>query len=182
MDKKIIIGFGGKAGSGKDRIADSLCEKLIEKGYSANRVGYADVLKEALNPVFKYFGLTAKDKTKVVYSDKTVRQTLQEYGEHFKDFFGQDFWRDIIQNKMEASDAQFQIISDVRFARDIEKIKESNGILYYIKRNIKEIKQNTHISEVSLTDKDFDMVIDNNTSLEAAVSMIFKDLSSRGIL
>lgn len=171
-----IIGIGGFAGAGKDEAAKVLVEEF---GYS--RIAFADVLRDmayALDPdVYVEMGQEGgwKPLTKVVDDfgwDRaknefpSVRRILQRLGtEAGRDILGENIWVDTAFKNAPPGDI---VVTDVRFQNELDSIKQRGGTTVYVLRPGVG-PRNSHPSETSITKDDFDVVINNDGSLDDLV-------------
>ena len=184
----MIIAFSGRIGSGKSELAKICQNKGFEKLYFALplkqlvanliHVGIEDI--NPLKNVEKKYKFTKKDyiylanETNIPFETirdemknvkfNTVRQLLQ--------FIGTDLIRKYNQNwhvnkiKTMIDENKNYVFDDVRFPNELKLIKELGGDCWFIIRPIINNVSN-HISEISLTWKDFDdKVIINDGNLE----------------
>lgn len=184
----MIIAFSGRIGSGKSELAKICQNKGFEKLYFALplkqlvanliHVGIEDI--NPLKNVEKKYKFTKKDyiylanETNIPFETirdemknvklNTVRQLLQ--------FIGTDIIRKYNPNwhvnkiKIMIDKDKNYVFDDVRFPNELKLIKELGGDCWFIIRPIINNVSN-HISEISLTWKDFDdKVIINDGNLE----------------
>lgn len=159
-----IIGITGNANSGKDTTADY----IISKNPKYKKISFADPLKKML---IDYFGLTYQDVYTTVGKNKynqfwnmTNRQILQKVGtDALRKGFCYDTWVKITQQILLKNLNNYYIIADVRFNNEAEMIKKHGGIVIKINRN-QMIKQNTHESEIPISNNYIDLEINNHSS------------------
>jgi len=138
--KRLIIGLSGKAGSGKDTVA----QYWVDKEFGHNRIktmSFADPLKAG---AMAMFGLSLAQvhnpNRKEIVDDfwgMTPRYILQKLGtEVMRDQFGQNIWIKAVRRKIELTPCSFSIvvITDVRFKNEAEAIKEWGGFLVRVER------------------------------------------------
>jgi dephospho-CoA kinase len=175
----MIIGISGKAGSGKDTVAQMLFEKIaggkIITHFADNlkniiskllRVSYQDLM----NPEFK-------KKTVDLFPQYTYRTLMQAIGTKFREI-DKDFWVKLMMETFKYSDNYTIIIPDVRYKNEAEAIKNKGGVLIRINRDIPEI--NDHSSETDLDNYKFDYIINNTGTLddlETKVDTFLKSIS-----
>lgn len=171
MDKK-IIGVTGIAGSGKDTFA--LAIKESEK--NTDVFAFAGPLKEACKILFNFsHGQLHDPILKEVHDerwDKSPRQILQWLGtDILRTHINQDFFVLNMKQRIDASKADYIIISDVRFDNEAEFIRSLGGKVIKIERNMdandgKTTKHSGHITEKGISKHLIDAVIENNGSIE----------------
>ena len=180
MYMKKIIGFSGKAGSGKDFAATQLKKILVDKGMTVDKFAFAGPLKDMLTIVIKPFGVSVNEKTKEIFPGVTVRQALQSLGNEWgRDTIHQNLWVELLKKKVENSKSDCVLITDVRYPNETQILKDLGAKIIYMKRDIKEIEQNTHPSEISMNLDDCDFFVDNNKTkkeLGEELWKIFNDL------
>lgn len=158
---KVIL-ISGKAGSGKDFAASTLCSLLEKKERSYLVIHFADYLKMMC---CLYFGWNGE-------KDKPGRDLLQHVGNDVFRKNDQNFFADIVNKTVSAIstylDYDYIIIPDLRYKNELETIK-NNFESYTIRVNRDGYtsnltdKQKNDISEISLDNYDFDFIIENTT-------------------
>ena len=157
-----LIGLVGKAGSGKDTVANM----LVDKGYI--RVASADTMKDDLcryldiphNEFEQYKNIPLKavhtehgyhhmdgfdrfGKNRIYGKfafNFSLRRLLQQYGMDMRDHFGPDYWisrsvKNILDTEevfVEESKKQV-VISDIRFQNEWDYVKSMGGRIVLIK-------------------------------------------------
>jgi hypothetical protein len=110
------------------------------------------------------------DKRKI--SKETImlsREVLQVWGTDIFRYFLPDCWINSINSKINLSEFDYSIVSDVRFSNEINSLKDYNLLVFSLTRNIKKMN---HRSENDLQNYDWSSVenyhlIDNaNCSIE----------------
>ena len=106
----------------------------------------------------------------------TIRQLLQKFGTEVGRNISSNLWVDALMNDyIKAKSDGYEedwIVTDVRFQNEANAIRENGGILIRINRNTG--LNDTHISETALDDyKDFDLVIDNNGTLDELIDKVY---------
>ena len=166
----MIIGLSGYARSGKDTVAGIL---IGLHGYDTR--SFAEPMRESLyklNPivhvtegVFKLQGLVDAygwDVAKVQYPE--IRRLLQVFGtEVGREMFGEDFWVNQAFKDIERTD--LIAFTDCRFPNEAQKVKEMGGEVWRIERTGIDAV-NSHPSEHSLDDWEFDRYISNGGTLD----------------
>ena len=184
----MIIAFSGRIGSGKSELAKICQNKGFEKLYFALplkqlvanliHVGIEDI--NPLKNVEKKYKFTKKDyiylanETNIPFETirdemknvklNTVRQLLQFIGTDIIRKYNPNWHVNKIKTMID-KDKNY-VFDDVRFPNELKLIKELGGDCWFIIRPIINNVSN-HISEISLTWKDFDdKVIINDGNLE----------------
>jgi hypothetical protein len=135
----MILGVTGLIGSGKDTIADYL---VTSHGFK--RVSFAASLKDAASAVFGWDREMLEGTTKASrawreevdtwWSERlampqlTPRWVLQNWGtELFRNHFHTDIWVASVENKLRQAKDDI-VITDCRFANEVNAIKNAGGI------------------------------------------------------
>jgi hypothetical protein len=152
----MIIQIGGYAEHGKDTLADMLKEELEPK-YDSIRYAYADSLKMIAETIFNWDGTKTEEN----------RTMLQQLGKFAREFVDIDFWVKDVQEQVDMFDADFSIISDMRFLNESTFWKKRD----YDCLNIRVIRLNNNgtIYENSLTEEQ------KNDSSEKEIDLIEND-------
>lgn len=164
-----IIGISGKAGSGKDYIAENYIKKLFPNSLT---LAFADQIK--INCMVKY-NLSVEE----VYGNKTqkVREQLQQEGtENGRDMIDADIWCKYLKAWIDMyrykNNIETFIITDVRFENEAKFIQQLGGVVIrvhapkrnaerYILENLNK-QQLEHSSETSLDTFHFEHIIYND--------------------
>ena len=182
--KPIIIGISGKAGSGKDTVAD-----ILVKEFGFKKFVFADALKEM---VMKHFGLTYEE----CYGKKTEcsRRILQGLGGGFvRQEIDEWYWIKQLDKKITSYLKKYPqskiVISDVRYKNEYKSIKNKFGTVIYdrgltirIERKASKIECGiNHASETELDNiTDWDLVIHNDHDLITLKELVRKEALERG--
>lgn len=106
----------------------------------------------------------------------TIRQLLQKFGTEVGRNISPNLWVDALMNDyIKAKSGGYGddwIVTDVRFENEAEAIRENGGILIRLNRNTGFNDQ--HSSETALDNyKNFDLVIDNNGTLDELIDKVY---------
>jgi hypothetical protein len=184
-----LIGLSGYARSGKDTVAN-----ILVRDYDFVKVAFADPIREsllALNPI--------------VWSDDEgtwrVQDVIDEYGwDGYKDsLWGQEIrellqklgtevgrkiildeiWIEVAFRKIDdlISEGKKVVITDMRFENEADFFEGYGAEIWRVRRNGVG-PANDHPSETELNDYPFDMVIDNNGSLDDLALVVREYLGS----
>lgn len=170
-----LIGLSGKAGSGKDTVADYLARVY---GYSP--FAFADLLKEVVGLAFNFsaeqlFG-DLKDEEDPRWR-LTPRWCLQHFGSAFR-AVREDIWiRGLLETVQEFWQSNGQrpvVISDVRLRNEAQAVKERGGVLWRLQgRNLEISGIIDHASEKEMDGwGGFDQIVDNSGSLAQLFAQI----------
>lgn len=169
----MIIGIGGKKGSGKDTLAEYLITNNNFKRYA-----FGDPVKEVCKVLFDLSDDQLYGDKKDIYDNKLgvyPRELFQKIGTEFgrnnihelipnlKINKG-DLWVDKFNNFYKKNKLINIVLTDVRFDSEIKSIKDKGGILIYIKRPNENINDN-HLSEV-ISESNFDITINNDSTID----------------
>lgn len=189
-----IIALSGFARSGKDEAA-----KVLVEEFEFTQVAFADKLREvlyALNPMCGR-GWDASDRPVVYVQDvideygwggyketehgNEIRRLLQRLGtEAGRQTLWDSIWIDAaLANQPE--DAKI-VVSDARFINEFEAVRQRGGKIWRINRwGVGPL--NDHASEMEATTyKKFDVVIENNDTLENYQSLVRQAYKSKSVL
>lgn len=189
----MIIGIAGFQGSGKDTIADYLCNI-----YGFKRDSFAATLKDAVAAVFGWDRELLEGRTKesrawretvdawwanrLDMPNLTPRLVLQRWGtEVARKSWHDDTWIASLENKLTKAHNDI-VITDVRFPNEIAAVKRAGGVVIRVVRGAEPewydvaVATNAgtfnhmalawpevHPSEWAWIGTDFDAVIDNNS-------------------
>lgn len=185
-DRPIVIGMIGKAGSGKDTVADYVVEK-----YGFKKIAFADPLKQAVQIIFDVdddhmYDRDMRELPLPGWEPWSVRKLLQFVGtELMRNQIDEDIW--VKNAASRARRISKCIISDVRFPNEVTDMRsrledQSKMVFVRVTRPGHEdaaggIKG--HASEALIDQLDADIDIVNDGSLEdlyAKVDSLLKDI------
>lgn len=168
-NNRIIIGFCGAKGSGKDtgfKLLDQLYPGKFE------RIAFADPIKNTICDIFNlsYDELNVLKRVDniglISYSDDTIygqlsgRDLVRKIGMMMRNYDENQF-NEYVDNSIINNPNTNFVITDVRFNNEVELIHKHNGILIRVDRD--DCPYDNHITEQKITDVDY--VINNNYSL-----------------
>lgn len=188
LDRPILIGISGWAGSGKDTFADILVDL-----FGFKKMSFADALREiaeAVNPIVgvKMMDAIVNDQMTAHLSIVRYRDALQEVGyteakskypemREFLQRLGTDGVRTVLGNDTWINEAMKRakqhplvVFPDLRFQDEAAAVEARGGCTIRITRPGVG-PANDHISEHDLDDHSFHAVVENNGTVE--------DLSAR---
>lgn len=127
-----IIGFCGKKGSGKDTAALVFDEYYHHTKYFSFAKSLKDISKEVFQLTDEQLYID-KETIDERYG-KTPRQILQELGSSMRKHLGEDVFVGSLELKMLESNADYRVITDVRYSNECALIKRNRGIVIKIVR------------------------------------------------
>lgn len=174
----LIIGVTGKKFNGKDTLGNYLSK------YGYKKMAFADPLKEVLRNIFHFDNeqLYGEDKERLdAYWNVSPRSTMQFIG---TDLFRHqikkilpnikyNIWTEVMKRKIfelwKINPKQKIVLTDLRFPDEIKLIKELNGIIIRVKRNIDKSDNEfvvVHESETYIDIFEVDYDFDNNDTMD----------------
>ena len=169
--KFVPIGVTGMLHSGKDTLADFITKMNPQRYY---KYSFASPMKKIAHEIFGFTEEQLYDPDMKERLDSfwgvTPRKFLQLLGtDMFRDIFRDDVWvklaeKDIIKR---VDELQNMIIADVRFNNEAEFIKEYNGLIIRVVRDMDDAQESrNHVSEEGIDEKYIDVTVVNNGSFE----------------
>jgi len=131
----MIIGLTGKAGSGKNAVAE-----VMRHHHGFREEAFADNLKAAAAVIFDLSIVNFYDqKLKEVFNpywDMTPREMLQKLGtEACRNTFGGDIWMKSLGSKLGQGRGERVVITDVRFENEAAMIRAKGGVVVHVHSN-----------------------------------------------
>ena len=133
-----IIGFSGKAGSGKD----SAGEAILSSGVRAKRESFADPLREMIkclgvdvDKIYSEFGGAGKSDPLPEFGGKSLRYMLQTLGTDWgRNMVSDSIWLDIVARKVKKNkdSGHLTVITDVRFDNEADAVKKMGGVVVQV--------------------------------------------------
>lgn len=159
----VIILVAGKAGSGKDTVAD-----YVVKKYSFVKLAFADALKEYVSKKYKInkeLMYTQQGKKSLFNKKTTIRQLLISEAT-IKREEDEDFWVNILIAQIKKEPHKKYIISDFRFPNEYYSLYRHFSSIYTIEVYNPNVKQINDPTETSLKNFHFDYCITNDSTLK----------------
>lgn len=172
----MLVGLSGYARAGKDTGAAVLAQDGFE------RIAFADIMRDFLYNLNPIVGAEYKEPYAVRVKDvidyygwdgykeiglwgKEIRQLMQRLGtECGRELLGDNIWVDSALRHIQPG--KNYVVTDCRFLNEADSIRNRGGKVIRITRpGIG--PANSHASETSLDDYDFDAVVSNDGGLEA---------------
>ena len=136
-NKKIrVVGISGVATAGKDTFASILINKLHAAGKTTKRIALANALKADMDAFCdKYFGFSSF--TQNIEEKTLIRPGLVWYGDAQRQRTGGRYWIDIVNNQVDSTDADYAIITDIRYSHYPKDeinwvLEEKKGIVVHV--------------------------------------------------
>jgi hypothetical protein len=181
---QLLVGFYGRAGSGKDTAAD----EMATQGYA--RYSFAQPIYAAVSAMLGVPVSTLRDREfkeaplgELSVSPRVLMQTLGT--EWAREMIREDFWVRIAAREWRRTQARARkglIISDVRFSNEAEWIRSEGGMVIHVVRD--DIQQVAgHISEAPINPDLIHYTVYNNSTiadLHIQVRNIFHPPESEG--
>lgn len=194
-----ILGINGKAGHGKDTVADMILKMyrnrevlnspVLSLGYTGKplqKYSLATPIKTISEYVFDMTDQemnTQEGKREVARYGygKTNRELLQLIGtEMFRDIIHSDIWLDVAERKISDTvrEGGLVVVPDIRFDNEAGWLKKRGVLIQVVRPDIEDITENAHASEAGITvEPDYVIVNDGDKDdLEDKVENLFKEL------
>ena len=165
-----IIGLTGRAGAGKDTVAD-----LLVAARGGRKIAYAGPLKEACAALFCLTPHQLHDPTGKETMDprwgRTPRQIMQYVGtDLLRTQFDVEIFRKTARFRIEAAVAAGEplvVVTDCRFENEADLVREHGGVVWHVQREATGTTETSHVSERHLLVGTSDVVVENNGTLES---------------
>lgn len=198
-----IIAFAGRKQSGKTTSAEYVKDlfEQSERGFKSKVYNFADPLKEDV--CMNVLGLTyhqcyGSDESKnelvncywpsseaELSKQMTAREVMQYVGTDIFRKIQTNVWSSATITKIKKDNYDLALIADCRFPNEVDAVKESNGFVIKLSRNLYD---SNHLSEKALDDNiydqsNFDLVIDNNhLTIEKQNEIIYQFLLDKEVI
>lgn len=134
--ERMIIGFCGYAGAGKDTAAEAI--RNWARSGAVQRFSFAAPMRDMLSALGvpeAYMNDRALKEQPVPGLGRSYRQLAQTLGTEWgRVCHGEDFWVKTLAAKIERSRADLVLITDVRFPNEAAWLKEVGGVLIRVNR------------------------------------------------
>lgn len=187
----LLIGLHGKPRVGKDTVAAYLIKK-----YNLHRYGPSVPVKDTTAAMFnipRHYLDDDKMKDEMdPFWKMTYRQMAQKVGkESSRDVFGEDFWMRHVEKIWEETKEtsglvtpttvlpRGLVLADVRYANEIDWIKERGGDVFFIVRDDAPKSSDTgHVVDAGLDMDLADIVIYNNSTIKKLYAQVDTKMAS----
>lgn len=152
-----IVGFCGKARSGKDTAAMYLAQM-----YGYHHASFAGGIKAMVKTLLQYRGVDEETISRMLHSDlkeditthlnmTSPRHVMQTLGTEWGRMnIHPHFWVDTELDHIQSAVGDVPVVfSDVRFENEVEAIRRKGGVVIYLERNAVGLRDITgnHVSE-----------------------------------
>lgn len=159
-----VIGFAGKARSGKDTAGKYLVDQ-----YHFLRYSFAQPLKDATKIMFHLTEKQIENKEKPAEPwGRSPRELYQKLGTDIARNIDVNVWVKGAEIFMHNNPGRSIVITDVRFSNEAYWIRNQGGVVIFLESKTRGIYENSsHSSENGLTGEDVDLIIENDGTIEA---------------
>jgi hypothetical protein len=176
----MIIGLVGQKSSGKSTLARMLVK---HRGY--RRVPFAGPLKAMLIAFLVAQGCSVTEATRYVDGDwkevlnpylngRTTRYAMQTLGTEWgRELISPTLWVDSWCRSLDDRDT---VVDDVRFANEVDAIRERGGVLVRVARPGQPAADDAHASETELRGLRVDFMIVNGGEKESMLALLDEGL------
>ena len=163
-NQPLIIGFAGKARSGKDTAGAYLVDN-----YQFLRYSFAQPLKDATKIMFHLTDKQIENKEKPAEPwGRSPRELYQKVGTDIARNIDVNVWVKGADIFRQDNPGRSIVITDVRFSNEAFWIREQGGIVVFLESKTRGIHEHTgHSSENGLTGEDVDLIMENDGTIEA---------------
>ena len=164
-----VIGFAGKARSGKDTAG-----KYLVDNYQFVHYYFAKPLKEGCKQMFNLTDEQIENKEKVIEPwGRSPRELYQLLGTDVARAIDPNVWIKNAEMFAKKHLGRSIAITDVRFSNEAKWIRDKGGIVIYLESKTRGIHEGTgHSSENGLNGEDVDVYIENDSTINALYEKI----------
>lgn len=159
MKKPFLLGFAGKAHSGKDFSADHIIQEY--PNLKIAKVAFADAVRDMVRPIFDVDDIYRRGSKEdpIDGFGVSLREILQSLGTDWgRNMVSEDIWVKVLDKRISErySDFDIVIVSDIRFDNERDYIINNGGKVISItgaKDKHNKSKFSEHASEWGIEDK-----------------------------
>lgn len=178
-----IIAICGLKRSGKDTIADTLCQH-----YGYEKVKIATPLKDALKALFQLTDAQVEGDAKDAVDPRwgvEPRRLMQFIGTEVMQFHlqeilptvGRKFWIQRLVEEHISSSNKMIVISDLRFKHEYDLLSQHDAVFWRVERFEKETHGDVHSSEREYMDIPVQHIFKNDSSKECLEHLVMDEMS-----
>ena len=173
MDNFILVGLTGRAGSGKDTVAD-----WFVKHHKFKKMSFAQPIKVALSALDMPEPADRERKEQPIPGFSfTWREAAQKLGTEWGRSLDENLWVKLVQKRLHIAMSNV-VISDVRFENEAAMIREMGGTILHIQGRQASLGENAiHVSEAGIELHIEDIVVDNRGSIEELYEQLMELMS-----
>lgn len=172
MTPRIIIGLAGRAGAGKDSVANALIELAMDEFSHCVRLAFGSRIKAGLKAMLDVDTdqMTREQKEAPVehldeLGEITARYLLQTLGTEWGRAIHPDLWVHMLGLDIHGMWAPAMFITDCRFPNEVEAIHRLGGVVWWVERDgLAPVR--AHASEGAIGPMDCDRTIANLGTLD----------------
>lgn len=169
-----VIGISGKAGAGKDTIADYLVGK-----YGYKKISFAHTLKNMLKVAGLEEPANREDKEKNFEGFPfNFREAAQKLGTEWGRSLDEDIWVKLTMKGLQ--EGCNYVVSDVRFHNEAEAVRDSGEVWHVKGRSANLGVLSEHVSEQGIKAYYEDIEVDNSGSVSSLYKQIDRNMEKIG--
>lgn len=172
----MIIGLAGRAGAGKNTVADCLCELMP----GARQIAFADPLRRIAADLYGLHPhqLTDRDAKEAVIPQwgLSPRQILQRLGTEVGRQIHPETWTRYLERQVRAEPGVEWIVTDVRMPNEVDTIERLGGVVWWVERPGAGTRH-AHATESELNPHDFSYSVANDGDLSDLRRAVAEELN-----
>jgi hypothetical protein len=173
----VVIGITGKAGAGKDTVADYL---VREHGFQ--KLSFATILKKMLEAAGMPEPANREDKEKTIPGFSfSWREAAQKLGTEWGRGLDPNVWVDAIEKYITMTEEKRGqrprfVISDARFENEAVLIRRRGVLLHVYGREADLGAKSAHVSEAGIVRMPSDILVDNSDTFDVTKGRLLEAL------
>ena len=167
-----LIGLAGQAGSGKDTLAEHLCQ-----AHSFASLALATPLRDGLRIMLglSLEELTRRDlkEARIDWLGRSPRELSQTLGTEWgRELIHPEIWLRVAERtiaRLRQSNPAGIVVTDIRFENEAEWVRAQGGTVWHLRRDQSGLQGATsnHVSEQHIPEIEGDVIVDNIGTIEA---------------
>lgn len=171
----MIVGIAGRAGAGKDTVA-----QLIKEEYpNYYQMAFAQPIKDMLSMIDVDCVTRETKELPIPGFGISPRRMAQTLGTEWGRALHPDFWLIVAEREMYSRGTSNFVFSDVRFENEADFIRRKGGLIIHIKCDDAPAVE-AHVSEKGIAVKLADYIVVNNGTIEDLRTKIKSMIFLRG--